>query len=59
MRGINDYDKKITYCFNYGDNPVTIVWHDGDAMLLMHNQHVKDGVSITIPGWDFVVAEEV
>ena len=58
-RGTNDYNKEIIYCFNYSDNPVTFTWHDGDALLLMQNQQVKDGDSITIPGWDFVVAEEI
>ena len=57
-RGINDYDKEITYCFNYGDEPTTITWHGRDAMLLMQDRSVKDGDTITIPGWDFVVAEE-
>ena len=58
-RGINDYDKKITYCFNYGDEPAVIVWHDGDAVLLMQDKAVKDGDTLTIQGWNFVVAEQV
>ena len=57
-RGINDYNREITYCFNYSDDPVTFTWHGGDAMLLMQDQSIKDGDSITIPGWDFVIAEE-
>lgn len=57
-RGINDYDKEITYCFNYSDAPATLTWHDGDAVLLMHDKPVQDGDCITISGWDFVVAEE-
>lgn len=57
-RGINDYDKEITYCFNYGDDPVTTTWRGREAMLLMQEKPVRDGDSITIPGWDFVVAEE-
>ena len=58
-RGINDYDKKITYCLNYSDDPVTLMWHDGEALLLMQDKTVKDGDSVTVGGWDFVVAEEV
>lgn len=58
-RGINDYDKEITYCFNYADQPATITWHGGDASLLMQDRTVKDGDSITIPGWDFVIAEQL
>ena len=58
-RGINDYNKKITYCFNYSDLPAEITWHDRDAVLLMQDKAVKDGDKITIPGWDFVVAEQV
>ena len=58
-RGINDYDKKITYCFNYSDASAEITWHDGDATLLMQNKTVKDGDTLTIQGWDFVVAEEI
>lgn len=57
-RGINDYDREITYCFNYSDNPVTFIWNGGNAMLLMQDRLVKNGDSITIPGWDFVIAEE-
>ena len=57
-RGINDYDKEITYCFNYGDEPATIAWRGGNAVLLMQDKPIKDGDTITIPGWDFVVAEE-
>ena len=58
-RGTNDYDKKITYCFNYSDNPVTYTWQDKDAKLLIQDKPVKKGDIITIPGWDFVVAEEI
>ena len=57
-RGINDYDREITYCFNYSDNPVTFTWEGGNAVLLMQDRPVKDGDDITIPGWDFVIAEE-
>ena len=57
-RGINEYDKEITYCFNYADEPATIAWHGGNAVLLMQDKPIKDGDSITIPGWDFVIAEE-
>ena len=57
-RGINDYDKEITYCFNYADEPATIAWHGGNAVLLMQDKPLKDGDRITIPGWDFVIAEE-
>ena len=58
-RGINDYNKEISYCFNYSDDPVTFTWHSGNAVLLMQDRHVKDGDNITIPGWDFVIAEEI
>ena len=58
-RGINDYGKKITYCLNYSDDPVTLTWHDGESLLLMQNKTVKDGDSVTVGGWDFAVAEEV
>ena len=58
-RGINDYNKEITYCFNYSDNPITFTWHGGDAVLLMQDRNVRGGDSITIPGWDFVIAEQV
>ena len=57
-RGINDYNKEITYCFNYSDDSVTFTWHGGDAVLLMQDRHVQDGENITVPGWDFVIAEE-
>ena len=58
-RGINDYDKEITYCFNYSDASAEITWHDGDATLLMQDRTVKDGDTLTIQGWDFVVAEQI
>ena len=58
-RGINDYNKEITYFFNYSDTPVTFIWHSGDAVLLMQDLYVKDGDNITLSGWDFVVAEQV
>ena len=58
-RGINDYDKEITYCFNYADAPATITWHGRDSVMLMQNQPLKDGDSITIDGWGFVIIEEI
>ena len=57
-RGINDYNREITYCFNYSDSPVTFVWYGGNAVLLMQDRPVNDGDDITISGWDFVIAEE-
>ena len=58
-RGINDYDREITYCFNYSDNPVTFTWHGVDASLLIRDKTIKAGDSITIMGWDFVIVEEI
>ena len=58
-RGINDYDKEITYCFNYADAPATITWHGRDSVMLMQDQPLKDGDSITIDGWGFVIIEEI
>lgn len=57
-RGINDYGKEITYCFNYADAPAAITWQGKAAALLMQERTVASGEQITIPGWDFVVIEE-
>lgn len=57
-RGINDYNKEITYYFNYQDEPATITWHGKDAMLLMQNELIKDGDVVTIEGWNFRIIEE-
>ena len=58
-RGTNDYDKEITYCFNYADAPATVTWHGKDSVLLMQDQPLKDGDPITIDGWGFVIIEEI
>lgn len=57
-RGINDYNKDITYYFNYQDAPATITWHGRDAMLLMQDEHIADGEVFTLEGWDFRIIEE-
>lgn len=57
-RGINDYNKNITYYFNYADEPATITWHGKDANLLMQNKTVKEGDVLTIDGWGFLILEE-
>lgn len=56
-RGINDYNKEITYYFNYADNPATIIWHGGDAKLLIQDELIKNGDVITIEGWGFLIIE--
>ncbi|MCM1124581.1 MAG: beta-galactosidase [Eubacterium sp.] len=57
-RGINDYDQKITYYFNYADEPATITWHGKNANLLLQDTPVRDGDTLTIEGWDFLILEE-
>lgn len=57
-RGTNDYNKKITYYFNYTDEPASVTWHGKDAKLLMQEQPLKNGDVITVGGWDFLILEE-
>lgn len=57
-RGTNDYDKQVTYYFNYADAPATVVWNGGDATLLMQSRTVRSGDTLTIDGWDFLILEE-
>lgn len=57
-RGINDYNKELTYYFNYADEPATVTWHGKDATLLLQDKAVKDGDRITIEGWNFLIIEE-
>lgn len=57
-RGVNDQNKKITYFFNYADEPASFAWQDGDAVLLMQEKPVKTGDILTLGGWDFVIVEE-
>ena len=56
-RGINDYNKEITYYFNYTDEPSTVTWHGKDARLLLQDKEVKDGDVIAIEGWNFLIFE--
>ncbi len=57
-RGINDHQKQITYYFNYADEPASFPWQGGDAVLLMQGRPLKNGDTLTLGGWDFVIIEE-
>ncbi len=57
-RGVNDYNKKVTYYFNYAEEAATITWRGADARLLMQDKMVTDGDVLTIGGWDFLILEE-
>ncbi|MBD5475616.1 MAG: beta-galactosidase [Lachnospiraceae bacterium] len=58
-RGINEYGKEITYYLNYSDEPATIIWQGRDSVLLMQDQPIKQGDSLSIEGWGFVIVEEI
>ncbi len=57
-RGTNDYDRQVTYYFNYADAPAMVVWNGGAATLLMQDRTVRSGDTLTIGGWDFLILEE-
>ena len=58
-RGINARQKQITYFFNYADEPASFTWQDEDVVLLMQDKPVKKGDTVTLGGWDFIIAEEI
>jgi len=56
--GINDYQKRITYIFNYSDEDVTL----NKGIVRGHEiltDKVYNGESVTIPMWSFLVLEEI
>lgn len=55
--GINDFGKEIIYWFNYSDEIQAVTYHGKDGLLLMQDKKIKDGDSIILNGWDFVVVE--
>ncbi|MCM1174640.1 MAG: beta-galactosidase [Blautia sp.] len=61
-RGVNDAGNEIIYFLNYSDDMQTAVYHGRDCRPLagtdtVKKEFVKDGDSITLPGWDFIVLE--
>ena len=58
-RGTNEYGKEITYYLNYSDEPATITWQGRDSVLLMQDQPIRQGDSLSINGWGFVIIEEI
>lgn len=58
-RGINDYNKQVTYYFNYADEPAAATWNGKDALLLMQEQTIRNGDVLTIEGWNFLILEEI
>ena len=57
-RGVNELHRQLTYFFNYADAPATFTWKGGNAVLLMQDKPVKNGDTLTLNGWDFVIVEE-
>lgn len=57
-RGVNAQQKQITYFFNYADTPASFPWQGGDGVLLMQDKALRNGDTITLDGWDFVIVEE-
>ncbi len=58
-RGVNELQRQITYFFNYADAPASFPWQGGDAVLLMQDEALRHGDTITLGGWDFVIVEEM
>lgn len=58
-RGINEQHKQITYLFNYADETATVTWNGSDALLLMQERTVKNGDSLAIDGWNFLILEDL
>ncbi|MDE7260216.1 MAG: hypothetical protein K2N77_13400, partial [Lachnospiraceae bacterium] len=58
-RGTNEYGKEITYYLNYSDDSATITWQGRASVLLMQDQPIKQGDSLSIEGWGFVIIEEI
>ncbi|MBD5513310.1 MAG: beta-galactosidase [Lachnospiraceae bacterium] len=58
-RGTNEYGKEITYYLNYSDDSATITWQGRDSLLLMQDQPIRQGESLSIDGWGFMIIEEI
>ncbi len=63
-RGINDAGREIIYLFNYSDDIQHVIWHGQDCSLLIASKTttdeiIREGSTICLPGWDFVVLESV
>lgn len=61
-RGTNDLQKEIVYCFNYSEEAGTVIYRGPDARILLGKKEgdriVKDGDSLTLSAWDFLILEE-
>lgn len=57
-RGVNDYGHQITYIFNYAETPATVTWQGTDARLLLQDQIIKSGDTLTLNGWDFLIVTQ-
>ncbi len=64
-RGVNEAGREITYLFNYSDETRSVVWRGKDCIPLIgldntkapEQRTVRDGDTISLPGWDFAVLE--
>lgn len=58
-RGTNEHHRQITYLFNYADETATVTWNGSDALQLMQGRTVKNGDTLTIDGWNFLILEDL
>jgi len=58
-RGINDFNKELTYLFNYSDKEQTVSYTGKDGIDLLADRQIHNGISVTLHPWDFCVIEEI
>lgn len=63
-RGINEAGKEIVYLLNYSDETRTVTWRGKDCSLLTgaertEDKIIREGDTLSLPGWDFAVLESL
>ena len=57
--GLNDYNNKIHYYFNYSNKSIDFQYEYPDATNLRTDEKITSGTKYTLPPWDFIVLEEI
>lgn len=56
--GINEFNKRVHYYFNYSGSAQNVVYKHAMATDLLNGKKVKTGEPITLTPWNFVIIEE-
>lgn len=56
--GMNDFDRRIWYYFNYSDKEQDFCYTGRNGIDLLTNKIIQAKALISLPAWDFIVIEE-